>query len=691
MSAPASRFSLLLFSVLAILLSACSPTSKNAPMHSAAISDAAIRATISAIAAQHPGAAADRIERGVKQAAALWRAEDGTEKDFTAFCSEHFCADSAAITATFERFEHNLMLIEGTMTELGRDLRRPTDLDLGPPLPADALFSEFSPAVHASDDFFKTKLAFVALLNFPLTTLEQRLKDGPSWTRRQWAEARLASRFATRIPAEANQAATSAYAIADAYIASYNIHMNSLLDANGARPFPEGLKLITHWGLRDELKAQYGLPGGLERQRMIRAVMEHIIAQTIPAAVIDNPKVDWTLAANTVAARAGSDLKDVSAAAEADVRYAKWLAIFQAERKLDPYYPDEPTFIDRKFKRNREIPEQEVEALLTSVLSSPLAKRVGTLISSRLGRPLEPFDVWYNGFKSRPPFTEAELDAIVARKYPTVDAVQRDLPNILAGLGFSKDKAAWLAQRITVDPSRGAGHAMEAGRLTDNAHLRTRIAATGMNYKGYNIAIHELGHNVEQTFSFQGIDHSLLRGVPNTAFTEGFAFVFQSRDLALLGFMKKDPDAEALSAIDVFWSTFEIAGVGLIDMRAWRWLYAHPDASPAQFKDAVTGIAKDVWNEYYAPVFGVRDVPLLAIYSHTIDAGMYTPDYSLGHIISFQLEEYMKTRSLATEMERMCKIGGVSPDLWMRSAVGAPISTEPLLSAAAKALDVVTK
>ena len=41
---------------------------------------------------------------------------------------------------------------------------------------------------------------------------------------------------------------------------------------------------------------------------------------------------------------------------------------------------------------------------------------------------------------------------------------------------------------------------MGAVRREDRAHLRTRIGAGGMDYKGYNIAIHELGHNVEQVF-----------------------------------------------------------------------------------------------------------------------------------------------------------------------------------------------
>ena len=56
-----------------------------------------------------------------------------------------------------------------------------------------------------------------------------------------------------------------------------------------------------------------------------------------------------------------------------------------------------------------------------------------------------------------------------------------------------------------------------------------------MNFKGFNIAVHEMGHNVEQTFSLNDVDSTLLQGVPNTAFTEALAFVFQAHDLELLG------------------------------------------------------------------------------------------------------------------------------------------------------------
>ncbi|MCK7534346.1 MAG: hypothetical protein MZV63_26680 [Marinilabiliales bacterium] len=64
-------------------------------------------------------------------------------------------------------------------------------------------------------------------------------------------------------------------------------------------------------------------------------------------------------------------------------------------------------------------------------------------------------------------------------------------------------------------------------------------------------------------------------------------------------------------------------GVALVDMYVWKWLYAHPEATATELKDQVILIAKDVWNKYYAPVFGIKDQPILAIYSHMIDYPLY--------------------------------------------------------------------
>lgn len=72
----------------------------------------------------------------------------------------------------------------------------------------------------------------------------------------------------------------------------------------------------------------------------------------------------------------------------------------------------------------------------------------------------------------------------------------------------------------------------------------------------------------------------------------------------------------------------EIMGVGMVDMKVWKWLYANPDATPAQLKEKTIGIAIEVWNKYFTPVLGVKDSPILAIYSHMIDSPLYLANYS---------------------------------------------------------------
>ena len=651
------------------------------------VTDSAINSIIQSLVDEHGAEALPRIDAGVHQAAAFWRPADGDGQEFADFCKKYFIGDPEELELAFNRFERDFEIIYGHNHEINRDLSMPLQLEMNPLLPVDYLFAEYDPFAHIEADMFKTKIAFVVLLNFPAYSLEQKNQLGESWTRKQWAFARLGELFSARVPADISQNLARVYVQADDYIANYNIHMDHLLDNDGERLFPKGLKLITHWGLRDELKSQYANVDGLRRQQMIYSVMRRIIGQDIPQIVIDNDQVDWNPIDNQVY-QAGQAL---DAAPENNVRYEKLLQVFHAEQQLDAYWPSLPTKMDRRFKRDREISEAEFEALVTAVLADPTAKQIADLISKRLGRSLQPFDIWYDGFKVRGGINEEELDKIVGQRYPDVTAFQQDLPNILTRLGFSPEKAAWLSNKIIVEPSRGAGHATGAVRREDNAHLRTRIPKGGMKYKGYNIAIHEFGHNVEQVFSLNGMDHYMLNGVPNTAFTEAFAFVFQSRDLDVLGLHKATPEDEHLKALDAYWSTCEIAAVGLVDIRVWRWMYEHPQAGPAELKEAVIDIAKEVWNTYWAPIIGVRDSEILAIYSHMIVYGLYLPDYSLGHLIMFQIENYLKDKNLGQEMERMCKLGRLTPNAWMHAAVGEPLSARPLVHAAGEALQVVKK
>ncbi len=636
-----------------------------------------------------------RLDRGLRQVSEFWRAGDGDQAAFEEFVRANFAGDQATLDTMFDRFQSLLEQLDGHMHEINRSFNQQSDLDAGPVLPFDEVFAGYDPSAHVLDDFFNNKLAFTVLLNFPLVTLDERLKNGPTWSRRQWAEVRLAQRFDKRIPADVNLSIAQAAAQSGQYISQYNVWMYHLIDPQGQRLFPPKMRLLSHWNLRDEIKADYSDPqNALARQRMIQQVMERIVTQTIPQVVIDNPNVDWNPYSNEVKPAAAKDSDkpapanmQISNAPEPDTRYATLLKDFKAVSKADPYSPTAPTLIARRFDEDREIPEGRAKAMLEQIVSSPLAAQVAKLIEKRLGRPLEPFDIWYNGFRASSQFTEAQLDEMVSKKYPTAQAYQNDIPNLLIKLGFAPDRAQYLASNIIVDPARGSGHAMGSQMRSEKTHLRTRVEKTGMNYKGFNIAVHEMGHNVEQTFSLNDVDYTLLQGVPNTAFTEALAFVFQGHDLELLGLPAPDAKSQAEKTLNDFWGTYEIAGVALVDMGVWHWMYDHPQATPQQLNQATVQIAKDVWNKYYAPVFHKKDVVLLGIYSHMIDSFLYLPDYPIGHMIAFQIEEQMKkTGSIGPEFERMATMGRISPDLWMERATGHPVGPEALLEATKQAL-----
>jgi hypothetical protein len=659
---------------------------------------AAVESAEQALVAQYGADSRASIRRGLDQVAEFWRPEDGDQSAFERFASANYAGDPVTRDALFDRFETLLESVDGHVNEIVLAMRRQTDLELGPILPFDRVAAGYSPGSHFNEDWFANKLAFTILLNFPLTTLEQRLSEGDQWTRRQWAETRLADRFARRIPAEVGKAVSAADSRADQYIADYNIWMHHLLDGQGRRLFPPKMKLLTHWNLRDQIKADYSEADGLPRQRMIQRVMERIIDQTIPAVVIDNPTVDWEPYSNAVSPAAVSDSdraprpgQVISDAPEADTRYAILLEQFHAMQQLDRYSPTAPTHIDRRFQEDREIPEQRVEAMLRQILSSPLFAEVGALIASRLGRPLEPFDIWYNGFKPRGTYSEAQLDAITRERYPDAGAYEADMPRLLRDLGFSPARAEDFASKIVVEPARGSGHAWGAAMRGAMSRLRTRVGPEGMDYKGYNIAVHEMGHNVEQTISLYEIDYYSLQGVPNTAFTEALAFVFQARDLELLGLAQPDAMSQALQVLDDFWGAAEIGAVALVDMGVWHWMYDHPEATPAQLRQATLAIAREVWNDYFAPVFGQRDVTLLGVYSHMIHSRLYLPDYPIGAMIALQIEQQVeRAGDLGGEFERMSRIGRLTPDLWMQQASGAPVGPEAMLAAAAEALAEVT-
>lgn len=629
-----------------------------------------------------------RIERGVRQVAALWQEPDGTVDDFAQFCTTSFVADKSGLASLFATLERNFEVIGGYYHKMDVALKEPLQL-VGPDItPVDMLFGSYNASAHLTDDLYDNKIAFLAALNFPFYSLGEKTELGERWSREEWAYARMGDRFISRVPAAIQQDISRTVTEADAYISDYNIYMGKLRNEQGEQLFPDDMKLISHWGLRDELKSNYADPArGLEKQRMIYKVMQRIVDQSIPLQVINNDSQTWNPETNELRENG----KTIAGTPEDTRRYKVFLKNFQAMRTLDAYSPHYPTQLDRAFEGIMEVPQKDVEELFKGLLSSPQVKEVAAFISSRLGRELEPFDIWYNGFRAGGGIPEEELTGITSEKYPDAQAVERDLPNILLKLGWNPEKAKEITAWVTVDNSRGAGHAWGAEMRNDVARLRTRIGEGGMDYKGYNIAVHEFGHNVEQTITMNDVDYYMLNGVPNTAFTEAVAFLFQKRDLELLGLKNPNPEDAYYLALDNFWSSYEIMGVSLVDIQVWKWLYAHPDATPAQLKEAVIRIAKEVWNSYYADVLGGKDEMLLGIYSHMIDYPLYLPNYPMGHLIAFQIEQQVRGKNMADEIGRMFTQGRIIPQLWMKNGVGSPISIDPLLSATNEALQALAK
>lgn len=641
------------------------------------ISEPVITSTVSALK-EKAGVNQNTMESGVRQVARLWQCEDGMEKEFQEFCIGNYIDSPEEKKQFFDKVSDYLESIRGHFNEMTIRLQWNMHINTGVLNPIDQMFASYSPGAHLIDDLYKNKIGFVVALNFPEIPLEEKETLGTD--RLAWAYARMGDLFTSRIPPELLQAVAKNESNADTYISGYNIYMGHVTNAKGQKLFPEDKILLTHWNLRDEIKANYNKgKEGLDKQRTVYEVMKRIISQEIPREVINSGEYDWNPYENK--------LQNNAATPENHVRYQYMIDNFHAQKAIDPHTGK--SYIQRKFSEEMEVSVDEVKSLFTQYLSSPELKEIGRIISRRLGRKLEAFDIWYDGFKSRSNLDETKLDAQIQQLYPQAQALENNLANILTGLGFTSERASEICKHISVDAARGSGHAWGASMKGLNARLRTRIPESGMDYKGYNIAIHEFGHNVEQTISLYDVDYYLMAGVPNTSFTEALAFMFQKRDLEILGIEDQNPEKEALNILDKSWSLYEMMGVSMLDISVWEWLYAHPEASAEELGHTVTALSKEIWNKYYAPVYGKKDETVLAIYSHMLCFPLYLSSYAFGQMIEYQLEDYVSDKPFAREVDRIYRLGRLTPNEWMTQATGSGLSVQPLIHAAQKAIKTV--
>lgn len=115
------------------------------------------------------------VERGIKQAAALWTAQDGSQQDFEQLCKDYYCKNLEEKTTLYYRLCDNFETILGHNNRISIELQRPEQLVGYPSTAVDQMFSAYDGTAHFQEDMFANKLAFVVIINFPHFTLAEML------------------------------------------------------------------------------------------------------------------------------------------------------------------------------------------------------------------------------------------------------------------------------------------------------------------------------------------------------------------------------------------------------------------------------------------------------------------------------------------------------------------------------------
>ncbi|HUU98592.1 MAG TPA: hypothetical protein VM487_22900 [Phycisphaerae bacterium] len=642
-----------------------------APVRPAA--DLPIEATVAALVERHGQNEAGRIRAAVRRVAQRWTAVDGSADEFSRFCQDFYVTDPADRERLLARLETVLTTTQGHLHEISRSAGQWMEF-AGEQLPGvDELLAAFSPAPDLAEQLYAQRIAFLILLNFEPATLERMQRDGPKWSTDQWVAARLTRGLPPRIPGDVQTAVRHKYLAAKNWIYSFHPHVGALVDADGKRLHEPGTTLLPHWKVRDEVIQAYDGPDALPRQRALMWCMRRFIDGTLPEVLLArDPDQPWDPQANTIGGKPVQETIGL-------VRYEHWLEVFRAEQLLDPYYPEHPTALARSWDLHRELPVARAEQILIQLLKAPVRGRLCAFVRDRLGRPLEAHDVYFDRPFARAP--AAELDAAVAQRFKGLEDFGRSIPAILREVGFSDEDADWLASRIRVERSRDAGHSTPPGLPEYGPWLTTSLQRGRFNFAAYGTAMHELGHAVEQAVSIGRAPRPALKGVPGSCAVEAVANIFCDTRFKLVDVKLSTEPIDPLDqmTIETMLSACQIAGPAIVELRTWRWLYEHPDATAAELRDAVLQIAADVWTEFFEEYYGPDPYHLTAAYQHMIGYPLYLANYVLSGVAVQQMRAYVREKDRASELLRMYTIGRLTPDLWMERAVGAPLSVEPLL------------
>ena len=111
--------------LMTVVLTACStPDKKGGESVAGFIDETAIINSIEKIQAAQPSADLLLLERGIRHAASLWRAGDGTHDEFSEFVTANYIASPEKRRAVFLKINNYFESMNGNMNEITLDLRR---------------------------------------------------------------------------------------------------------------------------------------------------------------------------------------------------------------------------------------------------------------------------------------------------------------------------------------------------------------------------------------------------------------------------------------------------------------------------------------------------------------------------------------------------------------------------------------
>lgn len=647
------------------------------------LSDSLVTAVRNELTAKQGAASAERINKGVSQLAAVWNSDDGTSEEFRQFCINNFLTE-AELSENLPQIAQNLSLLGSSLSVVGSKFNEPFAFVDVPELKADRFFRDATPKYDA----YSSGLAHFLKLNFPVYSVAEKNQMAGEWTRNQWLMNGIGDYFADRRPVSPDSLLQSEMTKYRRYMDNYFFRMDHIKDQSGKYIFPAGTLLHSHRGIRDNTKEEYNRRDGFKRQKLSGDILESVFSGDVPVQFLTDINTRWDpYKKELFIVKNGREERIDGFATESDYRYKGLKTKFLMQQEIDKVYGDGSTFITRNFG-NANLDAGETKKLIEAILANPLNEQVGVIIKKRLKRDLQPFDVWYSGFQEQAFYKGEFLDSITRSRYPDPEALQHDLPGILERMGFPAEEAEYVGTRINVHAVVSGGYSSQPDVAGGKALVTTMFDKTGLDYKGYRVVMHELGHAVCGVYCTTDSENFLLAGVPTGGITEGMAEIFAYKNIEGLDlFPYSVEEKKLLLALATMWYMYEMGGNSLTDIMVWEWMYEHPDASVAELKRAVLDISAGIWNKYYSKTFGgKKDSHILSVYNHFTSGDLYLYNYYNGAIYSYLLAGSFNRNDLAGGLKKACSEGITMPGIWLEKAIGKDFSPDPLFDDARKAI-----